>query len=81
MSENSQLNLGTERRDSPKIKKKRPIEKHRGSTERANATAIFVTGRVEFFVSKSYDVETFTWFTHEYHVCLIFVKFKEIKQV
>ena len=59
----------------------RRIEKHIGSTERADATALFVTGMVEFFVSKSYDVERFTWFTHEYHVCLIFVKFKELKEV
>ena len=59
----------------------RRIEKHIGSTERADATALFVTGMDEFFVSKSYDVETFTWFTHEYHVCLIFVKFKELKEV
>ena len=59
----------------------RRIEKHIGSTERADATALFVTGMVEFFVSKSYDVETFTWFTHEYHVCSIFVKFKELKEV
>ena len=59
----------------------RRIEKHIGSTERADATALFVTGMVEFFVSKSYDVETFTWFTHEDHVCLIFVKFKELKEV
>ena len=59
----------------------RRIEKHIGSTERADATALFVTGMVEFFVSKSYDVETFTWFTNKYLVCLIFVKFKELKEV
>ena len=59
----------------------RRIEKHIGSTERADATAISVTGMVEVFLSKSYNVEMFTWFTHEYLVCLIFVKFKEIKEV